>query len=162
MVQRIIVPLDGSRGAEQAIPAAARIARNAGGSLLFVRVVFPPVDLGKPTIHFSRMWEKPALEAERARAASYLVGVLLNYGSELAGLTTNIGVASGLAPDAICSTALAEHADLIVMCSHGETGLKRWLFGGVAHEVMRKSSIPVLVLNEHGEQIAATYGAHLV
>ena len=162
MFQHIIVPLDGSKGAERAIPIAARMARVSGGSLLLMRVVLPPVELGKPTIHYTRMWERPAFENDRTKAASYLAGVMLNYAQDLAGINTDIGVASGLVPEAICATALQENAELIVMCSHGDRGLKRWLFGGVAHEVTCKSSLPVLVLNEHGGLVSASHGAHLV
>lgn len=162
MFQHIMVPLDGSRGAERAIRVAARMARSCGGSLLFMRVIFPPADLGKPTVHPTRMWEYSAFGADRAKAASYLAGVLLNYGSEFAGIHASIGVVSGLVPATICATARQENADLIVMCSHGEHGLKRWLFGGVAQEVLRKSCVPVLVLNEQGRLLSASHGAYLV
>ena len=47
MFQRIIVPLDGSTGAERAIPVVARLARASGGSIVFVHAVLPPVDFGK-------------------------------------------------------------------------------------------------------------------
>jgi nucleotide-binding universal stress UspA family protein len=46
--------------------------------------------------------------------------------------------------------ARLEQVDLIVMCSHGESGLKRWVFGSLAQEAVRYSPVPVLVLNEHG------------
>ncbi len=46
MFQRILVPLDGSEGAERAIPVAARIARASGGSIVFMRVILPPAELG--------------------------------------------------------------------------------------------------------------------
>ena len=46
MFQRILVPLDGSERAERAIPVAARIARNTGSSILFLRVVPFPVEYG--------------------------------------------------------------------------------------------------------------------
>lgn len=44
MFGRILVPLDGSEQAERAIPAAARIARSSGGTIVFVRVILPPVE----------------------------------------------------------------------------------------------------------------------
>ena len=64
-------------------------------------------------------------------------------------------------PETICATAREEQADLIVMCSHEEPGLKRWFFGGVAHEVAHQSPTPVLVMNERGRLVSATHGAHL-
>lgn len=150
MFQRIVVPLDGSTGAECAIPVAARIAQASGGSIVFVRAVLPPVDFGKYARQHTVVWERRAYEVHRAQAASYLAGALLTHANDLAGIDTDLEVASGLAAPAICSAARLEHADLIVMCSHGETGLKRWLFGSVAQEVARKTPVPLLVLQERG------------
>ena len=150
MFQRIIVPLDGSMGAERAIPVAARLARVSGGSIVFVRAVLPPVDLGKYARQHTVVWEREAYETHRAQAASYLAGVMLTHANDLAGINTDLEVASGLAAPTICSAARLEHADLIVMCSHGETGLKRWMFGSVAQETASHSPVPVLVLQERG------------
>ncbi len=56
---------------------------------------------------------------------------------------------SGAASPEIFSTARLEKIDLIVICSHGETGLKRWVFSSIAQQAIRHSPVPVLVLNEH-------------
>jgi nucleotide-binding universal stress UspA family protein len=150
MFQRIVVPLDGSERAERAIPVAARLARASGGSVVFVRVVLPPIDFGKYAAHHASAWERKLYESERAKAASYLAGAMLTHANDLVGIGTEMGVAGGIVPPTICSLAQSEHADLIVMCSRGETGFSRWLFGSVAQEVVRQSSVPVLVLNERG------------
>lgn len=160
MFQRIVVPLDGSREAERAIPVAARLARASGGSIVFVRVVLPPVDLGKYAARHSVVWERNAYQAERAEAAAYLAGTIFTYASDLSGIETEIGVASGLIPPTICSVARTEQADLIVMCSHGETGLPRWLFGSVTQEVARQSSVPVLALHARGGSLPTPHAAH--
>jgi len=150
MFQRILVPLDGTKYAEQAIPVAARIARASGGSLVFMRVVLPPVELGKYAARHAAVWERNVYEAERAKAVSYLAGTMLYHASDLDGIDSDMGVASGIIPPTICSTARSEHADLIVMYSYGETGLKRWLFGSVAQEVARKTPVPILILRGRG------------
>jgi nucleotide-binding universal stress UspA family protein len=89
-------------------------------------------------------------EKELADADSYLETITTNYASDLAGLKTEPDVATGATSPTIFSAARDEHVDLIVMCSHGETGLKRWILGSVAQEAVRHSPVPVLVLNEHG------------
>jgi len=164
MFQRILVPLDGSNGSERAIPVAARIARASGGSILFIRVVLPPAEVGtfgaglRGTIAM-----KPAIEAsekELAGAASYLAAIIAAYADELAGIETEMDVAAGAASPIIFSTAHYEHVDLVVMCSHGETGLKRWVLGSVAQQAVRHSPVPVLVLNEHGMVPPVLYAAH--
>lgn len=154
MFRRIIVPLDGSTDAERAIRVAARMARAFDGSLVFVRVVFPPVELGKFAAHHAVVWERQTYETQRAQAASYLASAMVKYGAALAGIETELVVATGLPAPAVCSTALREKADLIVMYCHGETGLKRWLFGSVAQETTRRSPVPVLLLQ--GSEIALT------
>ncbi len=154
MFQRILVPLDGSDGAERAIPVAARIARASGGSIVFIRVVPPPAEVGTfGTGLHGTIAMKPEVEAsekEFADATNYLVTVITAYVDELAGIATETDVATGAASSTIFSTAGYEYVDLIVMCSHGETGLKRWVFGSVAQQAVRHSPVPVLVLNEHG------------
>jgi nucleotide-binding universal stress UspA family protein len=146
MFQRILVPLDGSQRAERAIPVAARLARAFGGSLLFVRVILPPIDWSNRSFAL----QPTASEAELAQGARYLAGVLLTYTDHLTGIKIVTEVISGAPSPTIFSEAQTEQADLIVICSHGETGLKRWLLGSVAQQAVRRSPVPVLVLNEHG------------
>src|SRR5262249_48006462 len=55
---------------------------------------------------------------------------------------------SDIPGQAILSYVQAEHTDLIVLCSHGYTGLKRWAFGSVAQKIVRHSPAPVVVLRE--------------
>ncbi len=150
MFQRILVPLDGSDRAERAIPVAARIARASGGSIVFVRVILPPAEFGTYSADRSIALEPAAFETHLACATDYLTAVASNYENELTGITVEMDVVSGAASPTILSVARFEQADLIVLCSHGETGLKRWVFGSVAQEAVRHSPVPVLVLNEHG------------
>jgi nucleotide-binding universal stress UspA family protein len=64
------------------------------------------------------------------------------------GLAANATTMSGSAADVICRHARAVHADLIVMMSHGRTGIARAWMGGVADAVVRNSDVPVLMLRE--------------
>lgn len=150
MFRRILVPLDGSRRAERAIPIAARLARAAGGVLVFVRVVVPPAVFGKYARQHSAALEQAAYEKRRAQAASYLASMMLLHSYDLAGIECELEVATGMPAATLCSLARHEHIDLIVLCSHGEAGPRRWLFGSVARESSRHSPVPVLVLREGG------------
>ncbi len=147
MFQRIVVPLDGSAYAEQAIPIASRLARVSGGSLVFVHVILPPVDFGKYTAPRLVNSERIAFENNQARATSYLASILIKYAHALAGIDVDMGVAVGLVPETICSIAYKEQADLIILGQREETGVKRWFLGSIAQETMRRSSVPILVLN---------------
>lgn len=150
MFQRILVPLDGSERAERAIPVAASLARAMGGTLVFLRVVLPPVEFGTYGVDHLVAVKPNAYEARLAEAESYLDKVQIAYAEDLAGLAIEKEVDSGAVSSSICVAARLEHVDLVVLCSQGETSLKRWFFGSVAQEAIRQSPAPVLVLEEAG------------
>jgi nucleotide-binding universal stress UspA family protein len=147
MFQRILVPLDGSSRAERALPIAARIARASGGSILLLRVVHAITEVGEISAR-PPVVSKAKLEAEIAEATAYLTKV--TDSADLEGLGVKTEVYSGIVAPAILSFAQAEDSDLIVMCSHGETGLRRWMMGSIAQKVARHCPVPVLVLHEGG------------
>jgi nucleotide-binding universal stress UspA family protein len=148
MFQRILVPLDGSELSEKAIPVAAWIARASGGTIVFVSVVLPPIEFGTYTPERTIPLKPSAFKRREVEANSYLTGVIKTYTNELAGINTEIDVTAGAVSSEIYSEARLEHVDLIVICSKGEMGLKRWVFGSIAQEVVRHSPVPVLVLQE--------------
>lgn len=148
MFKRILVPLDGSERAERALPIAARLARASGGSIFLVRVV------STAPAHLPSAPTKPALiqgigEADQSLAESYLAGVAQS--DFLTDLSVQTQVPVGLVPPSILSIATDKHVDIIVMCSHGYTGVKRWwMLGSVATKIARFAEVPVLVLREGG------------
>jgi nucleotide-binding universal stress UspA family protein len=150
MFRRIIVPLDGSKEVERAIPVAAQLARASNGSIVFVRVVPPPMEYGKFSAPNLNAWEKQFHERSRAQAGSYLAAALLNHASELTGIDTEIGVATGLVAPAIFSVARREEADLIVLCGQDAVGIKRLMYGSVAQEAALHSPVPALLLHDNG------------
>ena len=148
MFQRILVPLDGTALSEKAIPAAAWIARASGGTIILVSVVLPPVEFGTYSPDRTVSLKPSAFERREAEANNYLTSMLLTHGNELAGINTEIDVAAGAASTEISLKACLEHVDLIVLSSKGETGLRRWVFGDLAQDVVRLSQVPVLVVQE--------------
>jgi nucleotide-binding universal stress UspA family protein len=153
MFQRILVPLDGSKHAERAIPVAARISRATGGTLVFIRVIFAPTDAGNQPFA-NAATESAGSEAQMEKAEDYLSSTVTTaYAQDLAGLPTEREVELGNAAPAIFAIARQEQIDLIVMCSRGETGLKRWVLGSVAHEAVHHTPVPVLILHERGAEL---------
>jgi len=141
MFQHILVPLDGSPRAEQALPLAARLAHASGGSVLLLRVATPPIDYGGGLAQ-APMFSAQMIESELAEAARYLDQIAQSR--KLAGVTITTGVRFGLPAPNILDAAST--ADLIVMCSHGRTGVMRWVLGSVAQRTIHHSTVPVLVL----------------
>src|SRR5919204_166456 len=111
MFQRILVPLDGSHRAERAIPVAARIARASGGTVILVRAISTVVDF----------WPSDTPQAGLTGVEHYLADT--RTAIDLEGVATEIMVLSGPAAPAILRAAHSSQADLIVLCSHGYTGL---------------------------------------
>ncbi len=143
MFQRILIPLDGSQRAEQAVPVAARIARASGGSVLLLQVVSPPIDYGGGLAQAPLMMER-VIETELAVSSSYLDRVA--KARELAGIETTTDAMCGLPARDILTAAKSQSVDLIIMCSHGRTGFTRWALGSIAQKVAWHSPVPVLVL----------------
>lgn len=143
MNQAIVVPLDGSELARQAVPVATRIARASESTLHLVGAVTLPLDA---------LWlgAKPAqrlmhIEQEGSqRATAYLEQIAES--DELRGLLVTRHVRIDNPASAILAVAQEQHAALIVLCSHGETGLRRWVLGSVALKIARQSPVPVLIL----------------
>jgi nucleotide-binding universal stress UspA family protein len=145
MFQRILVPLDGSTRAEQAIPVAARIARASGGTIVCLRVVSPPLEFWPslvPPLPSAAL--QTLIEVERVEASRYLTR--LTASNELAGIGTAAEVRSGSAALAILAGARSQQSDLIMMCSHGYTATTRWRLGSVAEKITRYAPVPVLLL----------------
>jgi nucleotide-binding universal stress UspA family protein len=143
MIRRILVPLDGSKRAEEALKVAVPIARANDGALLLVQVVTAPVvygpyGLGGPSVN-------ALYDEEEAAASTYLQQVIAS--PDLAGLVTEPTILIGAPAQTIITWASDAPADLIVLTSHGHTGPGRWALGSVTQHVVRHAPTPVLVVN---------------
>lgn len=145
MFQRIVVPLDGSERAAQALPLAARLARASRGALLLVQVAMPSSGVGLP-VGEAALFAREISDEELEKARHPLE--VLAASEALAGIPVEVEVVAGHPAERILSTATARQADLIVMCSHGYSGFKRWVLGSVAQHIARHSAVPVLILRE--------------
>ena len=154
MYTRIVVPLDGSDLAEQALDSGADMARLTGATLHLLRVVeFPASDF---TYVYSGMIEGEAvsmrIEDERKIAADYLAAVARPL--EALGITVTTEVRQGVAIQELVEAM--QEGDMFVLASHGRSGVARWFLGSVAEELTRRASVPVLLvrsrLTKNGRQ----------
>jgi nucleotide-binding universal stress UspA family protein len=131
----ILVPLDGSSVSEQALPFAQAMAELTGAHLLLLRAVSPLAE------------DHVAPAEDRARPAREASAYLSALGARLAnGRPVETSVVYGEAANAIIEESLLRGADLIVMATHGRTGLRRAVYGSVAAAVLSRSTIPVLLV----------------
>jgi nucleotide-binding universal stress UspA family protein len=137
MFNRILVPLDTSAIAEQALPRAAAIAKALGAELLLV-LVHEPVPMHG---HHDTLWNALGVPMERA----YLDGKAREIESRF-GILVDTEHPTGSPSQTVIALADARAADLVVMTTHGRTGLRREWLGSVADTVMRSLDVPVLML----------------
>jgi nucleotide-binding universal stress UspA family protein len=133
---RIVVPLDGSRLAEEAIPWSLRIARALAGRVALLRIVTVP---SEPGLGYAETRHQAESEARE---------YLARIEPRLEGLAT-VHVDEGNPARKIASFADNWNADLIVMTSHGRTGLTRLLTGSVADRVVRRARRAILLVGQH-------------
>jgi nucleotide-binding universal stress UspA family protein len=141
MYTRILVPLDGSKTAEKALPFARFLARQLKLPVELLEVI-DIAEIGRRIPPDKAQFAGAALEnVERSRA---------KYLKEIAGTFPEVAVScaveKGTAAEVIVDKAAAEKNTLINMATHGHSGIKRWLLGSVAEKVLRGTTNPLLLI----------------
>jgi nucleotide-binding universal stress UspA family protein len=148
-IQQILVPLDGSALAETALPTAQAIAQQTGATLRLVQAI-QPIGLDDQQIIFASGADVQTMFEEwHTSAAQYLHSLELELHAK--GIPCTSQVTFGDPDKVICSTVDEEGVDLIVMSTHGRSGLKRWVYGSVANKVLHGANCPLLLLRSHEE-----------
>ncbi len=145
MFSRIFVPLDGSERAAQALPVAAKVARAEGATLILAQVLSAAAEF---LPYVMAGLEPSMLGADEEGATNYLSSLMTL--PETRGLSAEIEVHAGRAPSMLLDLARSKHADLIVLTSHGHTGLTNWALGSVSQKIVRHAEVPVLLLPGDG------------
>ena len=140
MYKRILVPLDGSQLAEQALPHAAIHARQFGAEIVLLKVLGP---LPEPTMSSPQVM-RGAAEASAQLALEYLQRVAAGLREE--GIPIEAATVEGKPYVEIVRFAEANDIDLIAMSTRGYSGLSRWLLGSVADRVARGATVPLLLV----------------
>jgi len=149
MYRKVVVPLDGSDLAECSITEVKKLL-GQGSDVLFIQVIQP--------LSMSATVEVPEeilREAERknvAAARQYMEKIAAELKGTGASVKTEI--VWGNPADEIIQYAQKNKADLIVITTHGRSGVSRWAFGSVADKVLRTAAIPVLMVTPSGCRVA--------
>jgi nucleotide-binding universal stress UspA family protein len=145
-VQRILVPLDGSELAEQALPHAQKLAQETGAAVSLLQVI-SPTDIQYP---FANAYEPygDRFEQPPSRLIESVNAYLDSVGKRLQPLGIHYYCHSvyGNVASTICLIAEGEEVDLIVMGTHGRSGLGRWVYGSVTGQVIHGAPCPILVV----------------
>jgi nucleotide-binding universal stress UspA family protein len=143
-IRTILLPTDFSECGNYALSYAASLARTFRASIICINVIEPIV----PTVGYSGMAEPMPIAdiAEQLEDSAERELPKLAECEECAGLDIEEMVVHGEAASEIVRVAKEREVDLIVIASHGRTGLGRILFGSTAESVVRHASCPVLVV----------------
>lgn len=154
-IRRIVHPSDFSPASAPAFAAAVRSVRANRAELLLIHVLAPVV----PLLDESFASPKPYLELQRAvreqgqGQLDQLIVEARKAGARARGL-----LMEGTPAEQIVLAAKSERADLIVMGTHGRTGLTRLFLGSVAERVVGTAPCPVLTVRNHQAPTTATQG----
>ena len=148
MFNRILLPTDGSDVAKPAVEAALNLAETYEATLHALFVVDQPVSVSGTGEGFSGLDNLlDALEQEGNRTTTSIADQAKSRGVE-----TTAAVRRGNPHDDILTYADEHDIDLIVMGTHGRTGVKRALLGSVTEAVVRHAEIPVLTVHNDPDE----------
>ena len=153
MYNKIMVPLDGSQLAECVLPHVQAITSGCKiATVVFVRVIDPgTVSASLPAqgeLGFQEKSRRQLEEERKKNAGAYLKKIVDSVSIENAVL--NYEVLEGSVAETLADWAKKNNADLIVIASHGRSGIGRWVMGSVADRIMRSVCIPVMMIRAPG------------
>ncbi len=149
MYQKVLVPLDGSELAECVLPHVESIAKGCRAqNVVFLRVVESIYLPSSGEISFSEEDRKRITSESKEVAESYLAQLVSR--AKYDGVNVQSEVITGKAADSIAEYATQNGVDLIIIATHGRSGVSRWIWGSVADRILRSACIPVLMVRAPG------------
>ena len=143
-ITKILVPIDFSNYSKKALSYAVNFAKQFNSKIYLVYVIEPviyPSDFSMGQVTF------PSTDVELADRAKEELNALIK--TEIGDtIETDVIIRTGKPFVEINETASKEDIDLIIIATHGHTGMEHLLFGSTAEKVVRKAPCPVLTLRE--------------
>jgi nucleotide-binding universal stress UspA family protein len=140
--KKILVPLDGSELAKRALDHAEELAKTYGAEIILFQVVprssiCGSPELGTPFILVGKQKEEAEMDltklAEEMKTRGHKVTAIVRTGDQVAAQIIDFAKERGV--------------DLIVMCTHGRSGITRWVLGSIAHKVLTRAETPILLIH---------------
>jgi nucleotide-binding universal stress UspA family protein len=144
MFKKILVPLDGSKLAERALHSAITLAQHAGGEVILLSIPVLKHLFVVDGAAYGMLLPNDSLVNSRKELTEYLEAVKEKLPYNDFALHTR--VVDGDEASVIVETAVTENVDLIIMSTHGYSGLTRWMLGSVTEKVLRSTPCPVMAV----------------
>lgn len=142
MFQNILAPLDGSTLAECALPHAIALASAFGSQLTFLRVADEAQSSSS-----SRPIDPLRWQIDKREASAYLESIISRYGQT--GLAMNTILLEGNAAERIVEFGQTNNVDLMVLSSHGQSGLSGWNISSVAQKIMLRPISSTMIVRAY-------------
>ena len=143
MYKKILAPLDTSELAECALSHVRAVASGCHvPEVILLSVIEPMPQINQLRAELGEDWVRDAIKRQRAFTEEYLNKKAAALKKD--GISVSIAVAEGIAADEILEYSRKKNVDLIIMSSHGRSGVARWTLGSVADRVVRHATVPVL------------------
>lgn len=149
MYQTILVPLDGSKRAEDVLRHVEELAQRYSATVVFLQVVEPVLLRVAPEGVYPAL-EQREFERRWEEAESYLAARKGEFREK--GIKARARAVHGPVVEAILTAAEREGADLIAMASHGRSGLSQVFYGSVAAGVLHRVDRPLLLVRSRGSE----------
>jgi nucleotide-binding universal stress UspA family protein len=154
-ISRILITLDGSELAEQALEPGFELARRLGAQVTLLNVQATSEIDFTGVVQLERAESglgKRVLQRIYEKDETYLRNIADHYGA-ITGLKTRMAVADGPVAQAILHFAEEWDADLIVMATHGRTGLRRWVYGSVTEKILRGAQCAMMIIRPPADKL---------
>ncbi|MBI4267969.1 MAG: universal stress protein [Chloroflexi bacterium] len=153
MYKKIMVPLDGSELAECVLPHLETVTKGckAHPEVRLVQAVEPlSIPYGREVAKFTTLEQVKVFEThQKVEAEKYLKGIVARL--EKVGIKATADVIyDGKAGLVLSEYVVKNDVDLVIIATHGRSGISRWVWGSVADRLIRTSCVPVLVVRSPG------------
>jgi len=151
MYKKIMVPLDGSKLAECVFPHLETIIKGCESpEVIVVQAVEPlSVPYGREVLQFTSLEQVKAFEThQKVEAEKYLKEIVARL--EKTGVNVKADVIYGKAGESLSDYANKNDVDLVIIATHGRSGISRWVWGSVADRLVRSVCVPVLMVRAPG------------
>ena len=139
MLKKILAPTDFSALSGEGVRYACQLAKDVGAQVIVMNVII---------LDETNTTTKGEIDEHKARLAEFITKAVPNHGADV---NLREVVVVGQPYNAIVDCAEEEKVDLVVMSSHGRSGLSRMLIGSVTDRLLRAAKCPVLVVPSHGK-----------
>jgi nucleotide-binding universal stress UspA family protein len=151
LLERVLLPLDGSEAGEAAVPYIRELAGKLGLEVILFGVVVAGQHVRTVGGLDYILYPEPELELFKAEAREYLERLYQRLAAKRGKVSFELKVGDDVAGE-IIKFARRKSVSLIAISAHGHSGIEKWVFGSIANKIVQVSKIPVLVVRATGEK----------